>query len=156
MGQEVKNLFRAQSKYGLMGSSAKTGKNFFEGHRSTFLHKVPFAIGHPPPDLHIKCSLHMCGRVQGSQIFKENSIILIHSKVIAFLVILLSPWSPRCLHIVPTLSPHCVHVVPIIPMLSPLSSSSSHHPYGSHIIPTPTYPLHPPSPSLEGGDPQNQ
>ena len=28
MGQEVKNLLRAQSKYGLMGSSAKTGKKF--------------------------------------------------------------------------------------------------------------------------------
>ena len=49
MGQEVKNLLRAQSKYGLMGSSAKTGKNFFEGHRSTFCIKVPFGIGHPPP-----------------------------------------------------------------------------------------------------------
>ena len=30
MGQEVKNPLRAQSKYGLMGSSAKTGKKFFQ------------------------------------------------------------------------------------------------------------------------------
>ena len=52
MGQEVKNLLRAQSKYGLMGSSTKTGKNFFEGHRSTFCIKVPFGIGHPPPPTH--------------------------------------------------------------------------------------------------------
>ena len=29
MGQEVKNLLRVQSKYGLMGSSAKTGKKIF-------------------------------------------------------------------------------------------------------------------------------
>ena len=29
MGQEVKNLLRAQSKYGLMESSAKTGKKKF-------------------------------------------------------------------------------------------------------------------------------
>ena len=29
MGQEVKNLLRAQSKYGLMGSSANTGKKNF-------------------------------------------------------------------------------------------------------------------------------
>ena len=32
-----------------MESSAKTGKNFFEGHRSTFCIKVPFGIGHPQP-----------------------------------------------------------------------------------------------------------
>ena len=53
MGLEVKNPLRAQSKYGLMGYSANTGKNFIGGHRSTFLgpkHKS----------------------VQGSQIFKEN------------------------------------------------------------------------------------
>ena len=31
MGQEVKNPLRAQSKYGLMGSSAKTGKFFIGG-----------------------------------------------------------------------------------------------------------------------------
>ena len=49
MGQEVKNPLRAQSKYGLMGSSAKTGKKFFEGHRSTFWIKMTFGIGHPPP-----------------------------------------------------------------------------------------------------------
>ena len=29
MGQEVKNPLRAQSKYGLMGSSAKIGKILF-------------------------------------------------------------------------------------------------------------------------------
>ena len=48
MGQEIKNLLRAQSKYGLMGSSAKRGKKIFEGHRSTFCIKVPFGIGHLP------------------------------------------------------------------------------------------------------------
>ena len=48
MGQEVKNPLRAQSKYGLMGSSAKTGKKIFEGHRSTFWIKMTFGIGHPP------------------------------------------------------------------------------------------------------------
>ena len=37
MGLEVKNPLRAQSKYGLMGSSAKTGKFLLDGHRSTFL-----------------------------------------------------------------------------------------------------------------------
>ena len=122
MGQEVKNPLRAQSKYGLMGSSAKTGKKIFEGHRSTFCIKMPFGIGHP--HIHINCSLHMCGRVQGSQIFKQNSIILIHSKVIAFLVILLSLWSPRY--------PCGPHIVPVIPMSSP---SSPHHPHSPQKVP---------------------
>ena len=48
MGQEVKNPLRAQSKYGLMGSSAKIGKKFFEDHQRTFWIKLPFGIGHPP------------------------------------------------------------------------------------------------------------
>ena len=116
MGQEVKNLLRAQSKYGLMESSAKIGKKIFEGHWSTFWIKMPFGIGHP--HLHINCILHVWGRVQGSQIFKRNSIISICSKVMAFLVILLSPWSPRC--------PRGPHVIPVIPMSSPC------HP---HIVP---------------------
>ena len=71
--------------------------------------------------LHINCSVHVWGRVQGSQIFKRNSIISIHSKVMAFLVILLSPWSPRC--------PCCPHIVPVVPMLSPC------HPHHAHVIP---------------------
>ena len=79
---------------------------------------MQFGIGHP--HLHINCSLHVWGRVQGSQIFKQNSIILIRSKVMAFLVILLSPWSPRC--------PRCPHVVPII------LTSSLYHPRCPHII----------------------
>ena len=53
MGEEVKNPLRAQSKYGLMGSSAKTG-NFFYWRLTGALFwvkniKVPFGIGHPPP-----------------------------------------------------------------------------------------------------------
>ena len=80
---------------------------------------MPFGIGHP--HLHINCSLHVWGRVQGSQIFKQNSIISICSKVMAFLVISLSPWSPRC--------PHGPQIVPIVPM------SSSCHPHHPHIIP---------------------
>ena len=117
MGQEVKNPFRAQSKYGLMGSSAKTGKNFFRGSPEHFFDKNAI-WDRTPPHLHINCRLHVWGRVQGSQIFKRNSIILIHSKVMAFLVILLSPWSPCC-----------PHVIPVIPMSSPC------HPCHPHIIP---------------------
>ena len=126
MGQEVKNPLRAQSKYGLMGSSATTGKFFFEVHRSTFWIKMPFGIGHPPT--YTSIAVYMCGEVQGSQIFKRNSIISIHSKVMAFLVILLSPWSPHCPchpHIIPVIPmsslchPHCPHIIPIAPRRSP-------------------------------------
>ena len=122
MGQEAKNLLRAQSKYGLMGSSAKTGKKIFKGHRNTFCIKVPFGIGHPL--LNIKCSLHVCGS-QGSQIFKQNSTILIHSKVMSFLVILLSPRGPHGPQVIPIIlpsspcCPHCPHIVPIAPRRFP-------------------------------------
>ena len=67
-----------------------------------------------------------------------------------FIVPTLSLWSPHCPHIVSTLSPCCPHIVTIIPMSSPLSPSSPHHLYGPHIIPTPTYPLHPPPPPRGG------
>ena len=85
---------------------------------STFCIKMPFGIGHP--HLHINCSLHVCKRVQGSQIFKQNSIISICSKVMAFLMISLSPWSPRC--------PHGPHIVPIIPVSSPCHPGCPHSP----------------------------
>ena len=165
MGQEVKNPLRAQSKYGLMGSSAKRGKKNFRGSPDDFLHKNAI-LDRTSPHLHIKCSLHVCGRVQGSQIFKQNSIISFCSKVMALLVISLSPWSPRCprhpriIPIVPTSCPHhpChPHIVPIAPRRSPcglhgcglsglhpmfipmvpmLSLSSPRHPCCPHIIPT--------------------
>ena len=55
MGYEVKNPLRAQSKYGLMGSSTKTGKFFIRGSqerkRCTFLnpkHKSAFWDRTPP------------------------------------------------------------------------------------------------------------
>ena len=97
-------------------------KFFFEGHRSTFCIKMPFGIGHP--HLHIKCSLHVCRRVQGSQIFRQNSIISIRSKVMAFLVISLSLWSTDC--------PRGPHIVPVIMVVPMLSLCHPHHP---HIIP---------------------
>ena len=124
MGQEVKNPLRAQSKYGLMGSSAKTGKNFFRGSPEYFLDKNAI-WDRPPLHLHINCSLHVWGRVQGSQIFKRNSIISNRSKVMAFLVILLSPWSSHCPcrpHVIPTSSlchPRHPHIIPISPRRSP-------------------------------------
>ena len=113
---------------------------------------MPFGIVHPP-QLHIKCSLYVCSRVQGSQIFKWNSIILICSKVVAFLVILLSPRGPHVVpHIIPiapTRSPWLwsplspAHVVPMVPTSSP---SSPHHLEGPHIISNPPD-THPSPPS---------
>ena len=80
-----------------MGSSAKTGKFFIRGSqewkRCTFLgpkHKSAICDRTPPPHLHIKPSLYVCRRVQGSQIFKQNWIISIRSRVIVILVIWVS------------------------------------------------------------------
>ena len=109
-----------------------------------------------PPQLYINCSVYVWGRAQGSQIFKWNSIISICSKVMAFLVILLSLWSPSSPHRPhsPQKSscgphhpchpccPHCTHpccprhpchphIVPIIPTSS---LSSPHHLEGPQII----------------------
>ena len=146
MGQEVKNHLRAQSKYGLMGSSAKTGKIFFQGSPEHFLDKNAI-WDRTPPHLHINCSLHVWGRLQGSQIFKRNSIISIRSKVMAFLVILLSPHGPCCpsvVPVIPTSSPRCPrhprhpHSPQKVPMWSPWSVVSPCrpcHPRRPHIIP---------------------
>ena len=106
-----------------MRSSAKTGNFFFRGSPEHFLHKNAI-WDRTPPYLHINCSLHMCRRVQESQIFKQNSIISIRSKVMAFLVISLSLWSPCC-----PCGPHVIPIIPIIPM-SPLC-----HPHCPHIVP---------------------
>ena len=74
MGWEVKIALSCQSKHGLVGSSAKTKKFLMGDHRSTFLgqkHKSAIC-DRTPPHLHIKPSLYVCRRVQGSQIFKQN------------------------------------------------------------------------------------
>ena len=92
MDWEVKNLLSCQSKHGLVGSSAKTGnfvsRELQEWKTCTFLgskHKSAIWDGTPPPPhLHIKSSLYVWG-AHGSQIFKQNSIILIHSCFIEFL-----------------------------------------------------------------------
>ena len=122
------------------------------------------------PHLQIKSSLYVCRSVQGSQIFKQNWIILIHLRVIAFLLISWSP-HPRGPHIVPMvwmLSPCCSHMSPsfslsphgshtpmaVVSMVSTpwcfhiipiIPTSSPHHLEGPHIIPNPpdTHYTHP-------------
>ena len=77
---------------------------------------MQFGIGHPPPTHQLQSTCVWEG--SGSQIFTWNSIISIRSKVMAFLVISLSPWSPCC--------PRHPHVIPFVPTSSPCHS---------HIIP---------------------
>ena len=149
-----------------MGSSARTGKKIFQGSLEHFLDKNAI-WDRTPPHLHINCSLHVLGRVQGSQIFKQNSIISICSKVMAFLVISLSLSSPHCPchpHIMPVstpLSPHHPHSPQKVPMWSPLPVVSMvsvvsvvstpccpHGPCHPHVIPMSSLssPHHPHSP----------
>ena len=136
-----------------MGSSAKTGKKIFRGSPEHFLDKNAI-WDRTPPHLHINCSLHVWGRLQGSQIFKRNSIISIRSKVMAFLVILLSPHGPCCprvIPVVPTSSPSCPrhpcrpHSPQKVPMWSPWSVVSPRRPRRLHVVPTssPSSPRHP-------------
>ena len=160
MGQEVKNPLRAQSKYGLMGSSAKTGKNFFEGHRSTFWIKMTFGIGHPPPIHQLQSTCVGEGsRVPNLQTefnyldsFKSYGIF---SDFVVPVVPTLSPRPPRHPHVIPVSS----HIVPIAPRRSPcgphgcglrclhglhpmLSPWSPCCPRCPHVVPT-SSPCHP-------------
>ena len=59
MGQEVKNPLRAQSKYGLMGSNAKTGKFCFRMSPEHFLDKN--AIWDRTPPTYTSIAVYMCG-----------------------------------------------------------------------------------------------
>ena len=114
MGQQVKNLLRAQSKYGLMGSSAKTGKKFSTGHRSNFWIKHSFGIGHPPPIYQMQCICVGEGsRVPNLQT-EFNYLDLFKSYgIFSDFVVPVVPHHPRCPHIIP--------VIPVAPRRSPLS-----------------------------------
>ena len=57
--REVKNPLRAQSKYGLMGSSAKTVKKFFWGSSEHFLDKNAIWDRTLPP--YTSIAVYMCG-----------------------------------------------------------------------------------------------
>ena len=113
MGQEVKNPLRAQSKYGLMGSSAKTGKFCFQGSPEHFLDKN--AIWDRTPPIYKSIAVYMCGegsRVQNLQT-KLNYLDSFKSYGIFsdFVVPMSSPSSPHC--------PCHPHIIPIAPRSSP-------------------------------------
>ena len=128
-----------------MGSSAKTGKKIFRGSPEHFLDKNDI-WDRTPLHLYINCSLHVWERAQGSQIFKRNSIISIHSKVMAFLVISLSPCGPYVVPVSSPSSPNCPHSPQKVPMWSPwlwspLSPWSP--PHVVPVVPTPCCPRGP-------------
>ena len=127
MGQEVKNPLRAQSKYGLMESSAKTGKKNFRGSLEHFLDKNAICDRTPPPPTHQLQSTYVGegSRVPNLQTefnyldsFKSYGIF---SDFVVPMVPTLSPSSPR--------HPRRPHVIPV------LSPSSPRHPHSPQKVP---------------------
>ena len=59
MSREVKNVVKAQSKYGLMGSSAKTGKKKFRGSQEQFFDET--VIWDRTPPSYTSNTVYMCG-----------------------------------------------------------------------------------------------
>ena len=110
-----------------MGSSAKTGRIFFEGHWSTFCIKMPFGIGHPPPTHQMLSTCVWEGsRVPNLQ--KEFNYLdsfksyAIFRDIIGPMVPMLSLWSPCHPHIISMSSlssPHHPHSPQKVPMWSP-------------------------------------
>ena len=164
MGQEVKNPLRAQSKYGLMESSAKIGKTIFRGSPEHFLDKNAI-WDRTPPHLHINCSLHVWGRAHlfnyldlfksygifGDFVVPMWSSLSLCRPHIVLTSLPSSPSSSCCPHSpqkVPMWSPWSQNVVLVIPTSSMSSPSSPHCLEGPHIIPNPldTHSNHPPPP----------
>ena len=127
---------RAQSKYGLIGYSAKTGKNFIQGSQEHFLHKS--AIWDRTPPTYTSNAVYMCaGGFMGPKSSDFNYLDSFKSYYIFcdFIVPMWSLWSPHC--------PCHPHIVPIIPrrslcgphtppwLWSPLSPP--------HMVPTPLW-----------------
>ena len=127
MGQEVKNLLRAQSNYGLMGSSAKTGKKNFDGSQEQFLDKTVIWDRTPPPPI---CKMQCICVGEGSRVpnlqTEFNYLDLFKSYGI---------FSDFVVPVVPTLSlsslrhPRHPHVVPVS------SLSSPRHPHSPQKVP---------------------
>ena len=146
MGQEVKNLLRAQSKYGLMGSSAKTGKNNFHESQQQFLDKTVI-WDRTPPQLYINCSVYVWG--EGSRVpnlqteFNYLDLFKSYGIFSDFVVPMVPVWSlsfphhPCRPHIIPAsspLSPHHPHSLQKVPMWSPLSPSSPSSPLSPPML----------------------
>ena len=150
MGQEVKNPVRAQSKYGLMGSSAKTGKKFFPGSPEHFLDKNTIWDRTPPPPTHQMQSTCVGEGSRVPNLQMEFNYLDSFKSYGIFSDFVVPTWS-RHPHIIPMLSPsspHCPHhpchphTVPIAPRRSPcdlhglVPMSSPRHPHVVPVIPT--------------------
>ena len=157
MSQEVKNPLRAQSKYGLMGSSAKTGKLFFRGSPEHFLDKNAIWDRTPPKLTH---QLQSTCVQEGSRVpnlqteFNYLDLFKSYGIFSDFVVPTWSPssshrphspqkvpmWSPwsvvsmvsTCCPLSSSCHPHIIHVIPVIPTSSP---HCPHHPHHPCIIP---------------------
>ena len=127
MGQEVKNPLRAQSKYGLMGSSAKTGKKIFRGSPEHFLDKNAIWDRTPPQPTH---QLQSTCVGEGSRVpnlqteFNYLDLFKSYGIFSDFVVPVVSTLSPS--------SPHHPRHPQVIPVSFP---SSPHHPHSPQKVP---------------------
>ena len=103
------------------------------GHRSSFLIKLSFGIGHPQRIYQMQC---ICVR-EGSTVpnlqteFNYLDSFKSYGIFSDFVVPTWSPWSPH--------HPRCPHIIPVIPVIP---MSSPHHPHvipiapeGPHVVP---------------------
>ena len=152
MGHEVKNPLRAQSEFGLLGSSAKTGKKIFRGSPEHFLDKNAI-WDRTPPHLHINCSLHVWGGSRVPNLQTEFNYLDSFKSYGIFSDFVVPTWSPRHPHrphVIPALSPssphcpRCLHVVPVIPRRSPCGLHGLWSPHVVSVVPTssPSSPRH--------------
>ena len=129
-----------------MGSSAKSGKNFFDGSQEQFLDKTVIWDRTPPPI----CQMQYICVGEGSRVpnLQTEFNYLNSFKSYGIFSDFVVPT-----HVVPT------HVVPVIPIVPTSSPSSPHHPprhlEGPQIIPNPpdSHPIYSPPP-LGGGGPR--
>ena len=135
MGQEVKNPLRAQSKYGLMESSAKTGKKNFQGSPEHFLHKNAIWYRTPPPTHQLQSTCVQDGsRVPNLQTeFNYLDSFKSYGIFSDFVVLMVPTSSPSSL-----CRPCHPHIVPIAPRRSPCGPHglwSPWSPWSPHVVP---------------------
>ena len=124
MGQEVKNHLRAKFKYGLMGSSAKTGKKIFRGSPEHFWDKNSIWDRDIPPPTHQLQSTCVGEGSRVPNLQTEFNYLDLFKSYGIFSDFIVPTWSPSSLH-----RPRCPHVVPVIP------TSSLHRPCHPHVVP---------------------
>ena len=164
MGQEVKNPLRAQSKYGLMGSSAKTGNFFFWGSPEHFFHKNAIWDRTPPPPTHqlqstcvqegsrvpnLQMKFNYLNSFKSYGLFSDFVVPVIPTSSLCCPccphIVSIAPEGPHVvpMAVVPVVSTPCCprgpHIVPMVPIIVPIiptsSPSSPHHPHSLQKVP---------------------